>query len=72
MGISEKDRRIQEAVCGPCRNDRYNHPGIEDGGALVTSEKCKLIPHVKYDRETNKYICLYRIPRGQRLNNIAS
>jgi|GEM_PF-4043343 len=63
MRITEKERKIQETVCIPCRNDRYNHPGIEDGGAIVTSEKCRLITYVKYDRSTRSYVCLYRIPR---------
>ena len=62
MGISTKERHIQEIVCAPCRNNRYNHPGIEDGGAPVTSEKCKLINNVKYDRLEGRYICQYLIP----------
>ncbi len=59
MAISEREREIQKTACCGCRNDRYNHPGIEDGGAPVASEKCRLIDYVKFDRSKHRYVCPY-------------
>ncbi len=59
MAISERERKIRMTACPGCRNDRYNHPGIDDGGAPVTSEKCRLIETVKYDRASGQFVCPY-------------
>ncbi len=59
MAITERERHIRQRACPGCRNDRYNHPGIDDGGAPVTSEKCRLLGYVKFDRAAQRFVCPY-------------
>ncbi len=59
MALSFREREIIRSVCGSCRNDCYNQPPLSERLAL-TSDKCRLIQYVKYDRTTHRYRCPYR------------
>ena len=62
MPITERERQIRRRVCRGCRNDRYNQSAKKESGALVMSEKCRLLVYVKNDRTTQRYVCPYWTP----------
>lgn len=61
MHITSWEQWIRQSLCPGCRNDRYNHPGIEDGGSPVTSEKCYLLGYVKRSPQGRPFVCPYRV-----------
>lgn len=43
MTKQEKKKKF----CNRCHYDRYNHPGIQDGGALVKTKECMFLKDSK-------------------------
>lgn len=69
MHITTREAWIRKTLCPGCRNDRYNHPGTQDGGGPVTSEKCLLLRYVKRGPGRQGFVCPYKITgHAPRLN----